>query len=277
MTPIDMVIVGHVSKDIIVIDHQEQRETGGAVYFASFAAKPSGLRILVITKLAVRDYELLGDFWVHGIPVLPIICSRTTAMIDNFGEGDGYKRTSQIINRAQPFKLRDIPVMNAGVYYLGALMFGEIPEALIEALAGRGKVAVDVQGVLRVCKGKLLVMRDWKHKNRYLPYIHFLKADLDEARFLTGYKSIEDISKRIHEWGVRELLITEDKGVTVSDGSDIHFLPFREYKIEARSGRGDTCFASYLSYRLNHSLEEALHFCQEITNSKLLAAGPYRG
>jgi sugar/nucleoside kinase (ribokinase family) len=277
MTPIDMVIIGHVSKDIITIDRRERRETGGAVYFASFAAKPSGVRILVITKVAIRDYALLDDFWAHGIPVLPIACSRTTAMMDSFSEEDGYERTSRIITRAQPFKLRDIPVLNAGVYYLGALMFGEIPETLIEALAGRGKVAIDVQGVLRVCKGKLLVMRDWKHKKRFLPHIHFLKADLDEARLLTGHKSIEDISSRIHEWGVKELLVTEDGGVTVSDGSSRHFLPFHEYKIEARSGRGDTCFASYLSYRLNHSIEEAMHFCQEITNSKLRAPGPYRG
>jgi sugar/nucleoside kinase (ribokinase family) len=136
---------------------------------------------------------------------------------------------------------------------------------------------LDVQGVLRVRKGGSLVMRDWKHKSRYLPRIHFLKADIDEARLLTGYESIADISRKIHEWGVRELVITENRGVTVSDGSTRRFLPFHDYKIEARSGRGDTCFASYLSSRLNHPIEEALQHCQKITISKLRSPGPYRG
>jgi hypothetical protein len=54
----------------------------------------------------------------------------------------------------------------------------------------------------------------------------------------------------------KELLIIEDGGVSVSDGNSRHFLAFHKYNIEARSGRGDTCFASYLSYGLNHSIEE---------------------
>ena len=276
MKPIDLVIIGHISKDIISIDRRERTETGGAVYFASFAARPAGIRLLVITKLSLRDYGLLDDFWTQGIPVLPIDCKRSTAMIDSFDKSSGYERTSRITSRAQPFKLSDIPVQRAGIYYLGALMYGEIPEPLIEALAGRGKVALDVQGVLRVPKRGSLVMRDWKHKTRYLPSVYFLKADLEEARLLTGEDSKEDICRKIHEWGVRELVLTENRGVTVSDGSSMYFLPFYDYAIEARSGRGDTCFASYLSVRLNHPIEEALKHCQEITISKLRAPGPYR-
>jgi sugar/nucleoside kinase (ribokinase family) len=120
-------------------------------------------------------------------------------------------------------------------------------------------------------------MKDWKRKRRYLGRVHFLKADLDEAKLLTGVEKIEDIARKIHEWGVRELVITENRGVTVSDGDTRHFLPFHDYEIEARSGRGDTCFASYLSYRINHSIEEALQHCQRITIAKLRSPGPYRG
>jgi sugar/nucleoside kinase (ribokinase family) len=272
-----MVIIGHVSKDIIDIDRRQHTETGGAVYFASFAAKPAGLRLLVITKLALDDYTLLADFWAEGIPVLPIPCRRTTAMIDSFGEAYGYKRTSEIISEAKAFELSDIPVSQAGIYYLGGLMHGDIPETLIEALICRGKVALDIQGMLRVRRGRSLVMRDWKRKRRYLPLVHFLKADFDEAKLLTGCSSIEDISRKIHEWGVKELLVTENHGVTVSDGRNKHYLPFRDYEIAARSGRGDTCFSSYLSYRLNHPVDEALRHCQRITNLKLRSPGPYRG
>ena len=276
MSPIDMVIIGHVSRDVIVVDDGQTEEPGGAVYFASFAAKPAGIRLLVVTKLSIRDYTLLDDFWASGIPVLPILCRRTTAMVDRFSRTNGYRRTSQIISRAAPFRLSDIPVQRATIYYLGALMFGEISEALLEALASRGRVALDVQGMLRMQRGRSVVMRDWKRKKRYLSRVHFLKADMDEARLLTGDRSTEKIIQRIHDWGVAELIITENGGVTVSDGTDTHFRPFEHYEIAARSGRGDTCFASFLSYRLSHTIEEAVEYCQKITNLKLRSPGPYR-
>ncbi|KKK84466.1 hypothetical protein LCGC14_2783070, partial [marine sediment metagenome] len=74
---LDMVIVGHLSRDIIVVDGGRQEATGGAVYFAAFAAKPACSKILVITKLALADVDLLSDFWQKGIPVLPLLSLKT--------------------------------------------------------------------------------------------------------------------------------------------------------------------------------------------------------
>jgi len=273
---LDVVIVGHLSRDIIVVDGGRQEATGGAVYFAAFAAKPACSKILIITKLALADIDLLCDFWQKGIPVLPLLSPQTTVMEDSFDSGENYTRKSKVLSLASSFRIEEIPVNSAEVFYLAGLMQGEIPEVLIEELSHRGKIALDVQGFLRAPDQGTLVFSEWKEKERYLPYVHFLKADRREAYFLTGNSEIEDMIRSIHKWGVKEVLITDDQGVTVSDGVLILRKPFDRYRIEARTGRGDTSFASYLSWRINHDTEKSLDYCLRITNRKLCMPGPYR-
>jgi sugar/nucleoside kinase (ribokinase family) len=272
---IDMVIIGHISKDRILVDHQIQEAVGGAVYFAAFAARPAGINLLVITKLSIRNYDVLVPFWKHGIPVLSIPCRSTTIMVDSFTESGGYERVSRIVSVAAPFRRSDLPIPTAGIYYLGGLMRGEIPDRLIEELSIGGKIALDLQGILRVRRGNSLVLRDWRKKKRYLPFVDFLKADLQESRLITGEIQPEKIIAKIHDWGVKEILITDTDGLIVSDGEHQRTGVFQSYSIESRTGRGDTCFASYLSHRLNHNLEDSLEYCLKITNLKLQRPGAY--
>jgi sugar/nucleoside kinase (ribokinase family) len=272
----DLILIGNLSKDIIIIDNKSARtSSGGSVYYGAFAAKPAGIQLLVITKLAIQDYGMLGDFWQHAIPVLPLFCRHTTVMEDIFEKRANYSRRSRILSLASPFSAEDIPVESAKIYLIAGLLHGEIPESLIGELSGRGKVAVDVQAFLRRPDGPDLVQEDWREKEMYLPLVDFFKADLDEAKILTGEDSLEAILEKLHAWGVKEAMITDNPGVTVSDGKAILFSPFPGYTVESRSGRGDTCFASYLSWRTKHGLEESLQHAARITSKKLRRPGPY--
>jgi sugar/nucleoside kinase (ribokinase family) len=273
--PFDLVIVGHISKDIIIIDERKELSAGGSVYYAALAAKPAGCDILAITKLAFADVDLLHGFWRSSVPVLPLFCPQTTAMEDRFSSRDGYVRSSKILSLAEPFKRREFLKLKARVVYIAALMRGEIANDLIESLSHGAKIALDVQGVLRVREQNALIMQDWKEKERLLSCVHFLKADRDEAKLLTGLQDYEEIISCIHGWGVKEILITDDEGVTVSDGKSISNRTFQEYRIEARTGRGDTCFGSFLSWRVSHGVEESIDHCVRITNRKLQNPGPY--
>jgi sugar/nucleoside kinase (ribokinase family) len=274
----DLVLIGHLSKDIIIIDDERKHSAvGGSVYYAAFAAKPAGIQLLVITKLAIQDYGMLGDFWRQAVPVLPLFCGQTTMMEDIFGKHNNYARRSRVLSLASPFTAEDIPVEAAKIYLIAGLLYGEVPEPLIEELSGRGKVAVDAQTFLRRRAGTELVHEDWGEKEKYLPLIDFFKADIDEAKILTGEQSLEAILEKLHTWGVKEAMITETSGVTVSDGSARLFAPFPSYNIESRSGRGDTCFASYLSWRIHNSPAASTEYAAQITSKKLQRPGPYMG
>ena len=50
-----------------------------------------------------------------------------------------------------------------------------------------------------------------------------------------------------------------------------------EPHLSGRTGRGDTCMASYLARRLREGPEESLRFAAALTSMKLEQAGPFSG
>lgn len=274
---LDLVIIGHLSKDTILIDGRAETALGGGVLYASCAARGTGAEILAVTKLAPQDAGLLSGFLERGIPVVALPSPVTTAMEDSFASGGGYSRSSRVLAQAASFTLSELSVPQTRLYCLTTLMSGELPAPLVGELAGRGEVALDVQGFLRHREGELLVLRDLAGKGGFLSEVRFLKADWEEARFLTGRQELTEVLAQIHGWGVREALLTDNGGVTVSDGTRVLRETFEPYDIRCRTGRGDTCFASFLGFRLRHSLRESLRLAAELTNRKLKYAGPYRG
>lgn len=274
---LDLVIIGHLSKDTIVIDGRVETALGGGVLYASCAARSTGTEILAVTKLAPQDAGLLSRFLERGVPVMALPSPVTTAMEDSFASDSGYSRSSRVLAQATCFTLSELSVPQARLYCLTTLMSGELPAPLVGELARRGEVALDVQGFFRHREGELLVLRDIAGKSDFLSDVRFLKADWDEARFLTGKQKMTEVLEQIHGWGVQEALITDNGGVTVSDGTRMLTETFEPYDMRCRTGRGDTCFASFLGFRLRHSLQESLRLAAELTNRKLKYAGPYRG
>jgi len=62
---------------------------------------------------------------------------------------------------------------------------------LLEMLAQRGPVALDVQGFVRVRDGDELVFRPWAEMARGLSLVTYLKVDRAEAELLTGETDLE--------------------------------------------------------------------------------------
>lgn len=86
---------------------------------------------------------------------------------------------------------------------------------------------------------------------------------LDEARFITGEKSIRDILVALHKMGPRLVALTCDKnGAVLSDGDEILWAKGIDCPVVDPTGAGDT-FAAALAYCLsqNFSLEKTALFC----------------
>ncbi len=274
----DMLILGHVSKDINITPESEERAVGGAVVFSSIAAKRSGANILALTKLHEDDLPALDIFGRFDVPVVHQPSARTTSIRNTYHTADRERRTCEGLAMADPFQLEDIPEdTTADLYYLGGLMRGEFPEKLMGALAERGPVAMDVQGFLRVNEAGTMSFRDWPRKRELLPVITRLKTDAAEAEILTGIDDPEHAARTLHEWGPAEVMLTHTAGVTVCADDKISFAPFTARNLSGRTGRGDTCFASYCSWRREHSPEEAGRFAAALTSLKMEQPGPFAG
>lgn len=273
---LDMLIVGHVSKDENITPEDRELSIGGAVVYSSVTSVRIGANMTALTKLNEDDLSALDVFSKHGVPYLYRKSRQTTSIRNTYFTPDRDRRKCEAISVADPFSIEDIPDdITAECYYLGGLIKGEFPESLIEALAKRGKIATDAQGFIRVNDNGPMVFRDWDQKREILPYVTYLKTDAAEAEILTGETDCEKAAHILHEWGADEVMVTSSPGVFVLADGQSAFSPFTSKNLSGRTGRGDTCFSTYCYWRMNHSPKESCLFAAALTSLKMEIPGPF--
>jgi sugar/nucleoside kinase (ribokinase family) len=187
------------------------------------------------------------------------------------------RRICHPLGFAGPIQLADIPDMAAQIYAIMPIMAGEVNLDLLKALARRGPVALDIQGFVRVRKGDDLVYETWPDPEEGLSHVTYLKVDRAEAELLTGLTDLAAAARRLAEYGPREIVLTQSSGVTVFAEGQIYQAPFTPRSLAGRTGRGDTCFATYLGKRLTTSPAEATCWAGAVTTLKQEKPGPWQG
>ncbi len=278
MTHYDLLILGAVSKDIIITPEATETSIGGAVVYSSVAAKHLGAKLLAVTKLHPDDQQALEVFERYGVPHLSRDSRATTSIRNTYHTADRDRRTCEALGMVDPFTLDDVPPdVAADVYYLGGLMRGEFPEDFVLAMTERGKVAIDAQGFMRVNEDGPMVFRDWDNKKALIAAVHYLKTDAAEAETLTGESDRITAAQILASWGAKEVMLTHSSEVLVCVDGAIHAAPFTATNLSGRTGRGDTCFASYCYWRLRHTAEEACRLAAAVTSRKMERPGPFTG
>lgn len=278
MSKYDLVTVGVISKDRNVVLGEEEVMYGGGASCGAFAAVNSGFRVAVVTKLAEEDLPSLRPLREAGIDVFHTLSPRTTSIKNVYTTPDLDRRTCYMLSMAEPFCVEDLPEnMDARVYQVAALIAGEVPLEVLTYLAGKGKVGLDVQGFVRTAVGNELLSQDWQEKWEALPYIDFLKTDAAEAEILTGKTDRDEAMRALVDMGVKEIVLTHSSEVMAYAGGEVYHAEFKARNLSGRTGRGDTCFATYLTQRLHKGPEEALKYAAALTSLKMETPGPFKG
>lgn len=278
MNTYDIMMIGHISKDIM-IDYvgKEIRLTGGAVVYSSAAAAKSGAQVMVLTKAAKEETHLLSSLRENGAQWHVLESPYTTSIRNVYHTKDQERRDVTLLSQASPFDISEIPQDPVDVYHLAALFRGEIPFPLIEQLSRRGRIALDAQGVLRCSEKGEFFFEDWKDKEYYLPMIHYFKVDTAEAEILTGLEDREAAARKLARYGAKEVMLTHNSEVIVCHEDTIYRAPYTNRSFDGRTGRGDTTFAAYLSRRREHSVAESVTFAAALCSIKMETPGPFSG
>jgi sugar/nucleoside kinase (ribokinase family) len=282
---VDLMMVGHFAKDLLVVDGHGEVASGGGVYYGSIAVRHLGLDVAVVTRLHPDDFALLEELKQEGVQVFATPAPATSGIENVYNSADMERRVCRLINFAGPFQVGEIPELPARIYVVASIIAGEVDLALLKILARRGPVALDVQGFVRVpdkgdpstCAGRGLVFRQWPDMEEGLSCVTYLKVDRAEAELLTGCADMATAARRLAARGPCEIVLTQSSGVTVFAEGRIHQAPFTPRSLDGRTGRGDTCFATYLGYRLACVPEEATRLAAAITTLKQEKPGPWRG
>jgi len=274
---VDVMMIGHFAKDRLVAGASDEIASGGAVYYGGIALRRIGVRVAVVTRLAAADFPRLDELKQEGVQVFASAAPETSGIENVYDPADMDRRTCTPLGFAGPFRLEEIPALSAQVYLAIPIIAGEITLDLLRALAARGPVGLDVQGFVRVREGKRLVSRPWPDMAEGLAHVTYLKVDRAEAELLTGETDLATAARQLAHFGPREVVVTQVSGVTVYAAGEMVSAPFTPRSLAGRTGRGDTCFATYVGKRLSAPPAEATRFAAAITTLKQERPGPWRG
>lgn len=275
----DVLVIGPVSLDHnIDCQGNERREVGGAVVASGFAAAKGGNRTAVFTKLNPADADAEALFQGSGADVYWRSSAATCSIRNRYFTADKEKRACTSLGVCDPFRFEELPEAATEIYHFAGLVCGDFDGALFAEAAKHGKVAVDVQCLLRHVEADgTMVFHDWAEKREFLPCVDYLKTDAAEAEILTGLTDRAEAAKLLHSWGAKEVLITHNTEVLAYDGKEIYTCPIRARNLSGRTGRGDTTFAGYITERLRAEVPEALLYCTALVSLKMETPGPFRG
>lgn len=275
----DVLVIGPISLDRnIDCQGNERKEVGGAVVSSGFAAARSGNRTAVFTKCCPADADVEARFAGSGADVFWKPSRATCSILNQYLAADKERRICTSMSVCDPFRSDELPEVEAKVYHFAGLVYGDFDGALFAEAAKHGKVAVDVQCLLRhVEEDKSMAFHDWPEKLEYLPYIDYLKTDAAEAEILTGLSDRAEAARLLHRWGAKEVLITHNTEVLAYDGKAVRTCPIKARNLSGRTGRGDTTFAGYITERQRADVAQSLRYCTALVSLKMEAPGPFRG
>lgn len=274
---LDILMVGHFAKDMIVVDGVEEICAGGAVYYGAVVLKRLGLEVGVASRGNPEDYPSLQPLMDMGIEFDLHPAQQSSGCINIYNSADMDHRICKLFGFAGEIPYEDIPDVNAKIIAILPIIAGEVSLDTLIKLSRKAPIALDVQGFVRVPEGDDLLFKPWKDMEEGLKYVTFLKVDSAEAEYLTGEKDLEKAAKILAGYGPKEIVLTQKKEILVYADGKFYRAPFLPKNLSGRTGRGDTCITSYIGSRIKHDPERSCQIAGIITSMKQEVPGPWTG
>jgi len=274
----DVVILGNYTKDTIVSAAGTRLVDGGGFNYGAHVASMMGLKTAAVTRLSREDIRVVDALSLLGVVVFPTYTPHSTVLRLYYPTSNVDERIISVTETAGTYTIDQIKELDARAFLINASIRGEVDLEVMRELRRKDTLlAADVQGFVRVIASDgTLKYEAWPEKQQILSQIDILKTDAVEAEMLTGMAEIKTAARTLAAWGPKEIVLTHRDGVLVFAGGQFHEAPFRPRKLVGRSGRGDTCIASYVAKRLSASPEMATIWAAAVTSLKMEAEGPIK-
>lgn len=274
----DIVIFGNYTKDTIVSSAGTRYVDGGGFNYGAQAAALLGLRVAAVTRLAEDDIHVVEHLQRIGVDVFPFFTPSSTHMRLEYPTSNVDERLLTCPVTAGAYTPDQFDGLQARAFLINASTRGEVPLDVVAALREKsGLLVADAQGFVRIIDpDNLLVNAPWPERDQVLAQLDVLKADAVEAESLTGEPDIRKAARLLADLGPGEVVLTHRDGILVYAGGRYHEAAFHPETLVGRSGRGDTCIASYMAKRLTSPPEEAIIWSAAVTSLKMESEGPIR-
>lgn len=276
----DITFVGHMCYDEIIPFGGEARiAPGSAVLCGAVVAARVGKRVAAVVKMAPRDADILQPMKDVGVDTYLIPSDETTYSRVIHESENVDERRLILVRLAGLIDIADVPPLQTRCAHLAGISDTEFDMPLMQGLKSRGySLSVDMQSFVRhVTPSREIEFSDVTNKREIVAMMDKVKLDVVEARILTGTDDLEKAASVVESWGCSEIVITQSAGVLARVNGKTYYEKFSNKSMVGRTGRGDTTFAAYLSYRLDHDPLESLKFAAALVSIKMETPGPFQG
>ena len=278
----DIFAFGNVCAETLRIRCEETEMTSGPILYTLWAAHQLGYSVGALTKTSKADKYRLKELPIPRGDLFWRESRQTTTMKLDYQTESMETRAITSLGEADPYRIQDFPEFSTKLIYYSGLIAGEIDVEIIRFLSRRAPIAIDAQGLMRKAfpSGEVGYV-DWEDKLEALPLASFLKADAAEAAFLTGidtqnHEGRLSAALKFIDWGAREVVISHSTDLVSANESGVVSAPLKNRNSLGRTGRGDTCFAAYVTERFAKNPADAIRFAAALTSLKLETPGPFK-
>jgi sugar/nucleoside kinase (ribokinase family) len=277
----DITFVGHMCYDeIIPFGGKPVVAPGSAVLCGAMVAARVGKKVAAVVKMSRKDEKILQPMKDAGVATYLIPGAETTYSRVLHESENVDERKLTIVKTAGLIAIADVPKLNSTCVHLAGISDTEFDMALMQGLKSRGySLSADMQSFVRHVTPVTheIQFSDVENKKDIAGMMDKLKLDIVEARILTGTEDLEKAAIIVESWGCPEILITHSQGVLARVNGETYYEKFSNNSMVGRTGRGDTTFAAYLSWRLDNGVTESLKFAAALVSIKMETPGPFKG
>ena len=278
----DITFIGHMCFDeIIPFGGQPRVAPGSAVLCGAMVAARIGKKVAAVVKMAKKDEAILQPMKDVGVDTYLIPSEETSYNRVLHYSANVDERRMTLIKSAGLISIDDVPALDSTCVHLAGISDTEFDMALMTGLKSRAynSLSVDMQSFVRHINpvSHDHEFSDVADKKEIAAMMDKLKLDIVEARILTGTEDLEKAAVIVESWGCPEVMITHSEGVLARMKGVTYYEKFSNSNVSGRTGRGDTTFSAYLSWRLNHDVRESLKFAAALVSIKMETPGPFKG
>lgn len=273
--------IGHITRDRIITQDPPNTvySAGGSAYYVAWAfqALPHDVDFQLVTSVSKEMMSEVERLREAGVSVKSFESPDNVFFENKYGKNMD-NRSQRVLAKSAPFTIEQLEGIEARVFHLGTLLADDFAPEVVEYLATKGDVSIDVQGYMRYVKGEQVYSTEWNDKLRLLKHTAILKVNEWECQTLTGITDPFVAAEQIHAWGVREVIVTLGGGGSIiyAEGKFYETPAYPPSKLVDATGCGDTYSAGYLYARAKGmSYEESGRFAAAMCTLKLEHTGPF--
>jgi sugar/nucleoside kinase (ribokinase family) len=277
----DITFVGHMCYDeVIPFGGEPIVAPGSAVLCGAMVAARVGKKVAAVVKMSPEEEHINHPMKELGVEVFVIPGDVTTYSKVVHESENVDERKITLVRTAGLIRIEDVPQLDSTFVHLAGISDSEFDMKLIEGLKNRGySLSTDMQSFVRQITPVTheINFGDVLNKKEIIGLMDRVKLDVVEARVLTGTDNLEEAARIVEKWGCPEIMITHSQGVLARVKGVSYYERFSNRSVVGRTGRGDTTFAAYLSWRLEHDAAESLKFAAALVSIKMEQYGPFSG